>query len=131
VMIDSNGKAIFYTFDGGAKFAIGATTLVAGTYYFLGTVDASTSTIFVNGVSDGTVASSGSYTGYSAPNRLIASNANGTTMNAKAGRRDAVAWYTTALTSARGLAHYQAGVVAAAADPTLGMYHRIVKGKFA
>lgn len=107
------GLAVFYVYDGAQKFATGATPLTVGRHHLVGTVDAAggTAKIYVDGAQDGTVGVSGSYAGYTNPNAIVGGGSTALAGNVrKAGRRDEFALYTTALSAARILAHYQAGV---------------------
>lgn len=117
VTIDENGNGAFYVFDGSPQLAIGSTVLDVGIHHFVGVIDdpANTAYIYVDGVLDGTTGATGSFATYVSPNVIVGgdSSAKGsppTGPDRKAGRRDEFAIYTTALSPARILEHYQSGL---------------------
>lgn len=115
LVIDSTGKPAFYVFDGSPQFATGSDVLTAGTHHLVGVIDdpGDTAYVYVNGVQKGTVAAGSSFAGYSNPNVMVGGLSTARPGEASvAGRRDEFAIYTTVLSSARILAHYQAGVSA-------------------
>lgn len=112
--LDFSGRIAFYVFDGAQKTTVGANPLSAGVHHLVGTIDAGASElkVYVDGAQDGTtITASGSFTGYGAPNVLCGgdsaaqSNMSGFAPTA---RRDEFAVYSTALSSARVAAHYNA-----------------------
>lgn len=77
--IDKNGAAFFYVYDGAVKFTgTPSANLSLNTWYYLsGVIDGTNAKVYLNGVEIGTIAASGSYTGYTSANLLIAGKAGG------------------------------------------------------
>lgn len=102
-------EAIFWDSTTAFWVTTGATALTVGpVYHLVATYDGTTSTVFVDGVSDGSASHSGTlYAGTSQP-LALASNNNGS-FQPFTGTIDEVALYGTALSSTRVAAHYSAG----------------------
>jgi len=115
--IGSDGKLdfIFWTSGGGPNFCNGTTTLAIGTtYHLVVTYNAATGVarLYVNGVEDGTLTGDANPMHSGDTPLGIASSAGGTAgpnYNRFTGRLDEVAYYGSALSAARVLAHYTAG----------------------
>ena len=66
LVVQSNGDAKFYVYDGSPKSAITTSPVQAGQWaYLVGTADGSNAYIYLNGSQLGSVAAGNTYTGYS------------------------------------------------------------------
>jgi hypothetical protein len=111
-------KPAFYTFSGGTLASAASATAVAvgQVYHLAGTYNASTGAmvLYVNGVQVATATRAGVNTG-TIPLTIGARYSDGTAGNGRDvfnGRIDEVAYYGTALTADRVMAHYVAGLAA-------------------
>lgn len=120
IRVNSSGKAEVVIFKGGsAVFVTGSATLAANTWYHIAaTLSGSTLTLYVNGVSAGSNSAGGTISTSSATDMVVANVSTtgaGNLSSATPGYIfDEAAFYGTALTSTRLLAHYNAGIAAAA-----------------
>lgn len=117
LVLDSSGRVRFTTFDGSARETSVSPALSAGWHHIVGTVPAGaggTSRCYVDGVEVGTFSpQNGSYNTYNVDANVHI--AGTTTRDIQlAGKRDEFAIYTTELSAARILAHYEAAAAVAA-----------------
>ncbi len=105
VSYDGNLHVQWTVFDGGSETLTSAPLTFGGGapwYHIVGVADGTKSRLYINGVQDSEMSASGSYAGYTTPNLKVGGSADYTI--------DEVAFYSHALSAARVLAHYNAGI---------------------
>ena len=72
LVVQSNGAARFYVYDGSGKYASTTSPISANAWaYLVGTADGSNAYIYLNGSQAGSVAAGNTYGGYSGPDTII------------------------------------------------------------
>jgi hypothetical protein len=107
-----DGKLYFYAFDGGTQLtsAPSVTVPLNEWVHCVGVADGTNLYAYQNGVQVGTVACGNTFTGYGSANVLVGGETSGGNFGDLTGTADEVAFYAGGLSSARVMAHYQAGV---------------------
>jgi hypothetical protein len=106
--VGSGGQLAFLKLPNGSVTAIGTTTLSLNTWYHVAaTYDGANIKLYVNGVLDQTAAATGSLKG-TGVTQFILAGATGRNPDTFSGYIDEIAIYTSVLSAARLLAHYNA-----------------------
>jgi hypothetical protein len=108
--LGGDGTLAWYAWDGMGKSVFGPIINTNEPHHIVGVADGTNLILYVDGAEYGRTACGPTYTGYTVPNFFIGSG----TTTASSTRQQDVAIYNTGLSAARILAHYNAGITAAA-----------------